>query len=95
MPSRAIFALPLLLATAAAASDGPSARQVARVRLALERLPTTPEDRASESRPAELDQLARSIALESVIGSDYPRDRIGEKLFEVYGGGGDGVRRWQ
>lgn len=33
-------------------------------------------------------------ALESVIGFDYPRVRIGEQPFEVYGGGSENVRRW-
>lgn len=60
MTRKTLFALPLLVATAALASPPPG--HVARVHLALDRIPKTPEDRVSESRPAELDALALSIA---------------------------------
>ncbi len=30
-------------------------------------------------------RAVKVAALESVIGTDYPRDRIGESAFEVYG----------
>lgn len=61
---KTLFVLPLLVATAALASPPPG--HVARVRAALERIPKTPEDRVAETRAAELDQLALSIAGVSV-----------------------------
>jgi hypothetical protein len=61
-----LAALMLLLLASTAAGAEPSWLAVQRVQLALERLPTTPEDRASPSRAAELETLARSIAAASV-----------------------------
>src|SRR6478736_5683476 len=51
----------LALLTGSAAASAPTAHeQWTRARLAA--LPQTPDDRASETRPAELDQLAVAIA---------------------------------
>lgn len=71
MIRRTLFALPLLVATAVASAEAPP-QHVARVRAVLERLPKTPEDRVSESRPTELDQLAHSIARVSVKAPRSP-----------------------
>jgi hypothetical protein len=65
MVGRLIAGLVILGVTAVASADAP-ASHVARVRLALDRIPKTPEDRASETRPLELDALATSIAAVSV-----------------------------
>jgi hypothetical protein len=37
----------------------------------------------------------RIKALENVIGFDYPRQRLGGKPFEVYGGRSEQMARWQ
>lgn len=68
---RTLAALPLLVATATLAA--PPVGQVARVRLALDRIPKTPEDRVSDSRPVELDTLARSIA---EVSASAPRSPV-------------------
>lgn len=49
-------------------------QHVARVRLALERIPKTPEDRVSETRGAELDALAASIAAVAVKAPRSPAE---------------------
>jgi hypothetical protein len=67
---KTLLALPLLVATAAYGTPPPS--HVARVRIALERIPVTAEDRVSETRPAELDALAASIAAASVKAPRSP-----------------------
>lgn len=58
MVRHALVALALLITTAALGSP----THAMWVRVALGRLPQTPDDRASETRPAELDQLATAIA---------------------------------
>ena len=71
MVTRLLLALSILLVTAFASAEPPPSH-VARVRLVLERLPKTPEDRVSESRPLELDQLAQAIARVSVKAPRSP-----------------------
>lgn len=74
MIRQSLVGLTLLTATAALSAEPvASPQQVARVRAVLERLPKTPEDRASESRTAELDQLAHSIAR---VSAKAPRSPI-------------------
>lgn len=66
------LALWLLSWTAYGAEMAAPPQHISRVRLALERIPKTPEDRVSESRAAELDALALSIAAVSVKAPRSP-----------------------
>jgi hypothetical protein len=70
MLKKALIALLLLVTTAAAASTPHQDW----VRASLGRLPQTQDDRVSESRGAELDQLASSIAAASVNAPRSPRE---------------------
>ncbi len=67
---RQLVALALITGTAFASAQP---AQVLRVRLALSRIPMTPEDRVSESRAAELDALATSIA---AVSDQAPRSPV-------------------
>jgi len=72
MVKKALIALMLLVSTAAFAGEG--SRHAAWTRAALERLPQTPDDRVSASRPVELDALANSIAAVSQSAPRSPRE---------------------
>lgn len=73
-PRHLLLALCVLLLTAFASAETSESAHRSWVRAGLERLPKTPEDRASSTRSTELDQLAAAIGEVSAKAPRSPRE---------------------